>query len=250
MGPPACATTSTISTRAVVDRGLTEADLAAEIARHRRGQVPAGLRRAHALMAATALFLARGYRATSMDDVAERCGISKPVLYDLVGSKEQLFADVMARAADELAERVAAAVADEADLAAKMHAGSLAFFAFVEERSDAWRTLLAPGAAPLGTEMDRLRARQVRQVADLLTATADPTSDRVDAIQAEMVAHAITGASEAIAAWWQLDRAASTHATPSATTEPRPTAESLASWVTTLLIPGLRALAAERPHLS
>ncbi|HET8930233.1 MAG TPA: TetR/AcrR family transcriptional regulator [Acidimicrobiales bacterium] len=228
----------------VTDGGLTEVDLAAEIERHRRGQVPAELRRSHALLAATALFLAHGYRATSMDDLATRCGISKPVLYDLVGSKEQLFTDVMARAADELADRVATAVDDEVDLTGKMEAGALAFFEFIEERRDAWHTLLAPGAAPLGTEMDHLRARQVRQVARLLTTSANPAGDPIDSIEAEMVAHAITGASEALAAWWQLDCAAA-----GTTSGSRPSAESLASWVTTLLTPGLRALAAaDRPH--
>lgn len=241
MGP---STSIAMTVGPVTDGGLTEVDLAAEIERHRRGQVPAELRRSHALLAATTLFLAHGYRATSMDDLAKRCGISKPVLYDLVGSKEQLFADVMDRAADELADRVATAVADEVDLTEKMEAGALAFFEFVEERRDAWHTLLAPGAAPLGTEMDHLRARQVRQIAQLLTTTTNPAGDRIDPIEAEMVAHAITGASEALAAWWQLE------STAAATTPgERPSAQSLASWVTTLFAPGLRVLAAaDRPH--
>src|SRR3979490_1394983 len=69
------------------------------------------------------LFARFGYQGTSMDDVARLAGISKPVVYDLVGSKEELFKLCLARNADELASRVAIAV-ERADGEDRLRAGA------------------------------------------------------------------------------------------------------------------------------
>lgn len=217
----------------VTDRGRTEGDLEHEIARHRRGRVPRGLRRSHALLAATTLFLEHGYRGTSMEELATRCGISKPVLYDLVGSKEQLFTDVMTAAAAELADRITEAVEAETDPARRLYAGALAFFRFAAERHPAWRTLLAPGLAPGGSQIERLRSHQVDQLTHLLTQVG-LTDVPLDPDRARLAARAITGANEAIAVWWQ--RAADSDG------QRRPSAQTLAEFVTTLFAPGLAGL--------
>jgi AcrR family transcriptional regulator len=113
------------------------------------------------------LFGQFGYQGTSMDDVARLAGISKPVVYDLVGSKEELFRLCMARSADELATRVASAVRD-APAYDRLRAGALAFFQFVDEHRPAWRGLLASGSSPLTAEMSQIRRRQASLVAGLL----------------------------------------------------------------------------------
>ncbi len=76
-----------------------------------RRRVPREVRIPQIARIAEDLFGQFGYQGTSMDDVARLAGISKPVVYDLVGSKEELFRLCMARSADELATRVASAVA-------------------------------------------------------------------------------------------------------------------------------------------
>src|SRR4051794_37843195 len=106
--------------------------LAAEVARYPHRRVPRELRRRHLLSVAEELFVERGYQLSSMDELARRAGVSKPVVYDLVGSKEQLFHEVMARFADELAETVATAVSAETDPDRRLHAGALAYFHFVD----------------------------------------------------------------------------------------------------------------------
>jgi AcrR family transcriptional regulator len=177
------------------------------------------------------LFARFGYQGTSMDDVARLAGISKPVVYDLVGSKEELFKLCLARNADELASRVAIAV-ERADGEDRLRAGAVAFFAFVDEHRAAWRGLLASGSAPLTAEMAEIRRRQARLVAGLLIeggssgtasaadpVTADPvTADAVttdpqtaDAQTADALANAINGAFEALAGWWQDNESMSAH---------------------------------------
>jgi AcrR family transcriptional regulator len=201
------------------------------------------------------LFGRFGYQGTSMDDVARLAGISKPVVYDLVGSKEELFKLCLARSADEMAVRVAAAVeaAAEED---RLRAGALAFFRFVDEHRPAWRGLLSAGSAPLTAEMAEIRRNQAALVAGLLiqgvssghsasspgsgspgpaSATdpaAEPPTDQTAAtapVIADALANAINGAFEALAGWWQ------SHDTINA--------DDLADLMVQLMGPGLEAMA-------
>lgn len=214
----------------VVHDGRTAADLEAEISAHPHGRVPRELRFRHVVLVATELFVAHGFAGTSMDDIAERAGVSKPVVYDLVGSKEQLFAEVMTRAADELATRVAAAVDATDDDDRKLYAGALAFFRFVEERRAAWSSLLSADAGPVSLAVAHLRQRQAASVAGLLGANARAAGVAVDEVILEGFAHAVNGASEALAAWWQE--------------QPSLRAEDLAALVTLLVGPGMASIEA------
>jgi AcrR family transcriptional regulator len=132
-----------------------------------RRRVPREVRIPQIARIAEDLFGQFGYQGTSMDDVARLAGISKPVVYDLVGSKEELFRLCMARSADELATRVASAVRG-APAHDRLRAGALAFFQFVDEHRPAWRGLLASGSSPLTAEMSQIRRRQASLVAGLL----------------------------------------------------------------------------------
>ncbi len=208
--------------------GRTAADLAAEIATHPHGRVPRELRQAHVLVLATDLFIDRGYQQTSMDELARRAGVSKPVVYDLVGSKEALFQTVMALAADELAERVGMAVVGEGDLEAQLRAGALAFFAFVEERRGAWGALMSGADAPVTEAVAAIRRRQTRLVAELFEAAARAEDQPIDALVIDAMAHAVNGAFESVAGWW--------HEHPEVGTR------EVADLLLALVEPGLRAI--------
>lgn len=207
--------------------------LAAEIAAHRRGRVPSALRRAHLLALATRAFVDAPYAEVSMDELAAAAGVSKPVVYDLAGSKEQLFADVMAASADELADRVASAVRGEADTSQHLFVGAVAFFDFVAERRRAWSMLLAVGGGPVSDGVAAMRRRQADQVTSLLLESAGSAGVAVDPLWVEGAAHAINGAFESLTWWWQE--------------HPELRAEDLAALLTALVEPGLTSLAPNRP---
>lgn len=220
---------------------------AAPVPRTRR-RVPREVRIPQIARIAEDLFGRFGYQGTSMDDVARLAGVSKPVVYDLVGSKEELFKLCMARSADELALRVAAAVEATAG-DDRLRAGALAFFRFVDEHRPAWRGLLASGSAPLTAEMAEIRRNQAGLVAGLLIqgvssrqtsgspgpasatdpATGQTTDPATDRVIADALANAINGAFEALAGWWQ------SHETMSA--------DDLADLMVQLMGPGLEAMA-------
>ncbi|MGW5572286.1 helix-turn-helix domain-containing protein [Nocardia thailandica] len=83
---------------------------------HRHDWLAGGDRRAVAVerieRAATALFLARGIDAVSVDDIAAEAGCSRATLYRHTGGKPALVRAVTARAAGTVAARVEAAVAE------------------------------------------------------------------------------------------------------------------------------------------
>src|SRR5439155_136396 len=57
----------------------------------RSGRLPRSARRKQLLGAAQEVFVANGYHAAAMDDIAERAGVSKPVLYQHFPGKLELY---------------------------------------------------------------------------------------------------------------------------------------------------------------
>jgi TetR/AcrR family transcriptional repressor of mexJK operon len=99
-----------------------------------RGEPPAGRdraldprvvrSRAAVVEAATALFLERGYVATSVDDIAARASVSKRTLYNNFADKEALFTEIVlgvTAAAEEFAGEMTATLADVDDVRTALH---------------------------------------------------------------------------------------------------------------------------------
>lgn len=200
-----------------------------EIAAYKHGRVPRELRERQLLELAEELFAERGYEGTSMDELARRAGISKPVVYSLVGSKEELFRRCFDRAGKELQDSVIAAAAGAADLESLLRATALAFFEFVRRHEGAWRMLFsAEMGGPAANHAHEIRARQARLVEGLLDAWALERGVALDPQRAGAVAFAINGAYEFMAHWWRGN--------------PGSSAEDLADWGVRFTLPGIEAL--------
>lgn len=202
-------------------------EIAAEVADYAHGRVPRALRERQVLAAAEELFAEAGFAGASMDELARRVGVSKPVVYALVGSKEQLFRRCVEHQARRLADRISDASAEESDPEAQLRAGSLAFFRFVAEHRRLWEALGAePG--PFAAEAADIRRRQDDLVALLLGAAVARQGVTPQPARLGALAHAINGANEALARWWR--------------DHPEISAEELATWSVDLLLPGLTRL--------
>lgn len=206
------------------------ADIAAEVARHRHGRVPRELRLEQVMAVAEELFAEEGYLGASMDELARRVGVSKPVIYDLVGSKEQLFHSVMDRFGRELAESVVAAGMAEPDPERRLRAGALAFFRFVAEHRAGWMVAGAGDGAPLSEGLAGVRRRQGELVAAILSMRFPAGTGPVGGLTASAAAQALNGAFEALAVWWR--------------DHPTCTPEQLADLIDAMVRPGLDRLAA------
>jgi AcrR family transcriptional regulator len=151
-------------------------------------------------------FAERGYHATSVDAIAERAGITKPMVYAYFGSKEGLYLACMARGRRKLFETIDRATDTDAPPEEQLWHGLLAFFSFVEDQRDAWVVLFGEAAGyggPFADEAGRLRAEIARLVSQLLGGAAeDEGLDPARVRATDPLAHALVGAAESLARWW------------------------------------------------
>lgn len=176
-----------------------------------RRRLTAEERRAGILDAALAVFSARGYHPSSIDDIAREAGISKALIYEHFDSKQGLYADLLDRNAAELFERLATAIgAVEAHSSSvRLATGLDAFFAFVEERRDAWRILFHDAADPeTATVLDRILEQVTGLVAALIA--EDPGARAIEERDAEqairLLAQMLVGSVQSVANWWAEHR--------------------------------------------
>ena len=200
-----------------------------EVARYRHGRVPRAVRERQVIEAAERLFAEQGFAATSMDELSRRVGVSKPVVYALVGSKEELFRRCAERMSATLAQRVTSAVASAAEPRGQLEAATLAFFRFVAEQPRLWE-VLAFDTGPFSADAAAIRHTQNLLVAGLLVAAAQRGGVAADPIRPSALASAVNGAIEALARWWHDHEDVAP--------------EELTSLAVRLLLPGLEQLLA------
>jgi AcrR family transcriptional regulator len=204
----------------------------ARIGEFRHGRVPRELRRQQLVELGEELFGERGFTKASMDELARRAGVTKPVIYELFGSKAGLFEACLEALALRLAEQIAEAArgADEAgrgsgppstaDPEARLRAGGLAFLRFAADNRVAYELLYEGRFSDAAL---RVRRRQAALILELMREIA---REDVDTRELEVAAHAVNSAYEGVAHWmWD---------------HPEMDVEQLADWTVELLLPGLR----------
>ena len=105
----------------------------------RVGRLPRTARRRQLLDAALAVFVAQGYHAAAMDDIAEKAGVSKPVLYQHFPGKRDLYLALLEETAGSLIAAVRSALASTTDNKARVRATVRAYYSFVEDKTGAFR---------------------------------------------------------------------------------------------------------------
>ncbi|GAA3998228.1 TetR/AcrR family transcriptional regulator [Allokutzneria multivorans] len=185
---------------------MTKKDVAGARTPPRAKRLPRAVRERQILDAAVRVFSERGYHAASMDEVSDVAGISKPMIYAYLGSKEELFAACIRREATRLMESIGGVVDVNLDPEEQLWRGVLAFFTFVGENRDSWQVLhrqAGTQGAPFAAELAEGRRAAVAMISALLDRAAG--KEGVGAFaegQTEPLAAALTGAGEALAEWW------------------------------------------------
>ncbi|HYM61308.1 MAG TPA: TetR/AcrR family transcriptional regulator [Thermoanaerobaculia bacterium] len=109
--------------------------------RSRRRAIPADSPRDRLLVAATALFTSRGYAGTSVREIVEHAGVTKPVLYYYFGNKEGIYRALVAQLLSEFEARLAEGQEHRGSLRDRVTAVCVDLFRLVEQRLDAVRFL-------------------------------------------------------------------------------------------------------------
>jgi AcrR family transcriptional regulator len=193
----------------------------ARIEGFQHGRVPRPVRERQLVELAEELFAERGYAGASMDELARRAGVTKPVVYELFGSKDGVFAACVERSIDQLRDDVVAAVRSHTDPAERLRAGGMAFLRFASENRVAWDLMSMGGR--FAEQARAVRSSQADLIRDLM---AEMAAEGTDPRELEVAAHAVNAAYEGVAHWmWE---------------HPDVSIEQLADWVVQLLLPGLR----------
>jgi AcrR family transcriptional regulator len=109
---------------------------------NRRGnRLPRDERRGQLLIAASEVFVDRGYHAAGMDEIADRAGVSKPVLYQHFASKLELYLAVLQRHVDNMVSGVRQALRTSTDNRERLHAAVAAFFDFIDHDGQGYRLI-------------------------------------------------------------------------------------------------------------
>jgi len=190
-------------------------------------RLPAAARRAQLIDVGRGVFAARGYEAASVEEIADRAKVSKPIVYEHFGGKEGLYAVVVDREVEHIVASIVAAVSHGSPRE-RLEQAALAFLTYVKERPDGFAVLLrdAPPSKRQG-EMPALMydlADRVGGIFSELFRTAG-----YDAKAAPIYAHALVGMVAFVGQWW---------------TEARkpPPADVVASHIAALAWMGLRHL--------
>jgi len=123
-------------------------------------RLPKDERRALLLSASLEVFTASGYHSASMDEIADRAGVSKPVLYQHFPSKLELYLAVLDTHIDSLVFEIQRAIQSTPDNAQRTRSTIEAYFKFIESEGEAFRLLF---------ESDMSVEPQVRQRLDRMT---------------------------------------------------------------------------------
>jgi AcrR family transcriptional regulator len=173
---------------------------AAELARG--GRLPRVARRKQLLAAAQEVFVAQGYHAAAMDDIAERAGVSKPVLYQHFPGKLELYLALLDAQAAALSTAVHDALAATDDNRERVHGVLAAYFRFVDsdDSEGAFRLIFETDLGNDPAVRQRVEAVTQTTMQDVAETVASDTG--LGRAEAELLATALTGAAQVAARWW------------------------------------------------
>jgi AcrR family transcriptional regulator len=166
----------------------------------RSSRLPRGARRLQLLQAAQEVFVAQGYHAAAMDDIADRAGVSKPVLYQHFPGKRELYLALLEQQVTSLTDRVREAMEGTDDNRARVNGAVGAYFDFINAEGAAFRLVF---------ESDLRNDEDVRELADrgqraCVEAIAEviAADTGVDRERALLLASGMGGLAENSARWW------------------------------------------------
>ena len=145
-------------------------------------RLPASARREQILDVAVQVFARNGFHGTSMNDVAEAAGVTKPVLYQHFVSKQELHLALLDEVGRRLLAAISKATAGATSGREMTELGFRAYFRFVADDHDAFRLLYGTGASrddEATAAVRRLTAEAAAGISPLIAVDVDPVHRRV-----------------------------------------------------------------------
>jgi len=156
-------------------------------------------RRVQLISVAISVFADKGYHDTSMNDVAEAAGVTKPVLYQHFASKRELFVELLDEIGNDLRDTIAKATSDADGPRQQIENGFRAYFTFANDHTDAFRVLFGSGARrdpEFGSFALAVEGSIAKTIAELIVVEGQPAEHRL------LLATSIVGLTEAATRHW------------------------------------------------
>ena len=189
-------------------------------------------RREQLLDVGRVLFAEKGFEPTSIEEIAERAKISKPIVYEHFGGKEGLYAVLVDREMEHVVTRIAEAISSGTPRE-RVERAALAFLSYVRDQPDGFIVLSRDAPVTLAHGgMSSLLNDVAERVADVFTTTFKKAG--YDPKTSPIYAHALVGMVTFVGKWWTDVR--------------KPTVKEVAKHIGALAWMGLRHLP-KRPTL-
>ena len=163
-------------------------------------RLPRRARRTQLLSAALEVFVAQGYHAAAMDDIAERAGVSKPVLYQHFPGKLDLYLALLDESCDTIISSAARALESTDDNKLRVTAAMHAFYAYVASAEGAFRLVFESDLTnepAVRARVDRVTIECAKLIAHVI---ADDTG--LPEEQAQLLAVSLVGMGQVSARFW------------------------------------------------
>jgi AcrR family transcriptional regulator len=165
-------------------------------------RLPAAQRREQLLEVALHVFAARGFHQTSMNDVADAAGVTKPVLYQHFTSKRALYLELLELVSRRLMEVIDQATSSAGGPRQQVERGLAAYFRFVVESPDEYQLMFGGGTrrdVEFAQEASRLERSIAEVIAQLIVVEGLTEHERL------LLAHGIVGLAEGATRLWLGD---------------------------------------------
>ena len=180
-------------------------ETAARRAGQRQGRrLPRRARRAQLLSAALEVFVAQGYHAAAMDDIAERAGVSKPVLYQHFPGKLDLYLALLDQSCDQIISAAGKALESTDDNKQRVTATMHAFYDYVADAEGAFRLVFESDLTnepAVRARVDRVTTECAKLIAHVI---ADDTG--LPEEQSQLLAVSLVGMGQVSARFWLQER--------------------------------------------
>ena len=172
--------------------------------RPRSNRLPRHERRRQLLDAALEVFVSQGYHAAAMDEIAERAGVSKPVLYQHFPGKLDLYLALLDQSVDALVATVRQALRSTTENTQRVAATFSAYFEYMESEGRAYRLVFESDLSNEAAVRDRLERGQ-RECAEMISQMVRQDAG-LDDDEAHLVSVGMVGQAQVTARYWLSTR--------------------------------------------
>ncbi len=162
--------------------------------------MPRRARRAQLLNAALEVFSAQGYHSAAMDEIADRAGVSKPVLYQHFPGKLDLYLALLDQSCERMLDAIETALDSTTDNKQRVGATVSAFYQYVASAEGAYRLVFESDLTnepQVRERVDRVNTESARKIAIVISEDTGLPDE-----QSRLLAMSLVGMAQVSARYW------------------------------------------------